>query len=88
MTNSPQRQARINKEKLYSKRGLGYAPINTHYPGASLHHLCVENNLSFCIFLPDFLHMFYTHNHNTGRGMDTINAIALSVLIEGDDQFL
>lgn len=71
----------------YKKRGLGYKPLNPFFPGSSVHHLFLENNKDFCIYIPLYLHEI-KHNPKTGEGMDTVNAIALSVFVNGLNQFL
>lgn len=84
------RQAHTDEIRAYtfSKRGKGYLPINSHKRGYSAHHLFLESNNAFCVYIPEFVHSFYHHNSKTGEGMGTINAVALSVFIDGDDQFL
>lgn len=72
----------------YKKRGLGYQPLNYYFRGSALHHLFLEGNKDFCVFVPDFLHSMFKHNPWTGAGMDQINAIAVSALIHGNEQFL
>ncbi len=76
------------REYTFSKRGKGYLPINSHKRGYSAHHLFLGSNSAFCVYIPDFIHSFYKHNSKTGEGMDTINAVALSIFVDGDEQFL
>lgn len=71
-----------------SHDGKGFLPITSYKKGYSAHHLFLESNSAFCIYIPDFIHSFYKHNSKTGKGMDTINAVALSIFIDGDEQFL
>lgn len=71
-----------------SLNGKGFLPINAYKRGYSAHHLFLESNNAFCVYIPDFIHSFYKHNSKTWEGMDTINAVALSIFIDGDKQFL
>lgn len=59
-------------------RGLGYLPLNDYFKGSHAHHLLLENNEWFCIHIPAFLHYYFKHRTDTGKGMQTINAVALS----------
>lgn len=76
------------RERIYTKRGKRFSPINIFKPGYSAHHLYLESNNAFCVYIPEFVHSFYPHNSKTWEGMDTINAVALSIFIDGDEQFL
>ena len=62
-------------------RGLGFNPLNSYFKGATHHHLHLEGNNEFVIFIPTWLHRMYNHNVSTWNGMDTINAIALDYFI-------
>jgi hypothetical protein len=68
------KDARINS----SKRMLGFSPLNSPFIGSHIHHLHEEYNLSFCVYIPSFLHAMVPHCSKTGAGMQTINAVALS----------
>jgi hypothetical protein len=69
------------KEVLRAERlkraEFGYAPLNESDIGYHLHHLHLEGNHDFGIFIPEFIHRFGYHNSFTGYGMDTINAMAI-----------
>lgn len=60
------------------KRGFGFTPLNAAFWGSHAHHLLLENNNSFCVYVPCFLHEGIKHNSKTGEGMQTVNAVALS----------
>lgn len=76
-----------NKKQYSHKRGLGHTPLNLYFNGAHVHHLHLENNDSFCIFIPDWLHYLYPHNVKSGKGMQTINAVSLDFWISDYDFF-
>jgi len=76
-----------SKRTISHSRGLGFIPLNSCFYGAHTHHLHIENNASFCVYIPDWLHKFYRHNAKNGRGMDTINAVALDFWLSEYDFF-
>ncbi len=55
--------------------------INSNRIRSHKHHLHIENNHNFVIYIPDWLHMLYKHDPNSWKNMDTINAIALDYWI-------
>ena len=63
---------------------LGFKPLNNRFECSHGHHLYLEDNLDFVIYLPDWLHRLHCHNRKTWEGMDTMNAIALDYLINED----
>jgi len=69
------------------KRRNKYKPLNSHIKGYSAHHLYIESDSHFCVYVPEFLHRFYYHNSKNGYGMDTMNAIALSFFINESQLF-
>lgn len=77
------RKQNIDKCRIIdvNKRKLGYNPINTKFNWFDAHHLHLECNINFVIFLPRWLHLFIHHRPKTWVGMDTINAIALDYWI-------
>jgi len=77
------RKQNIDKCRMIDvkKRKLGYNPINTKFNWFDAHHLHLESNNDFVIFLPRWLHLFTHHRPKTWVGMDTINSIALDYWI-------
>jgi len=82
-------QSHINhrKSKPALKRGLGFNPINDFFPGSSAHHLHLEGNKNFIIYIPSWAHHFYSHNTKSWAGMDSINSFALSFWLIDSELF-
>jgi protein-arginine kinase activator protein McsA len=68
----------------YRRKGYGYSPINEPETGAHFHHLHLEDNHEFGIYIPEFIHTLIQHNSVTGMGMDTMNAMAWQYLLDED----
>lgn len=75
-TNPIKKTIQHRKDRAGS-RGLGYIPLNTYFEGSASHHLFLERSKDFVVFIPNFLHKIFLHNHKTGKGMETINSAAL-----------
>jgi len=61
-----------NRKMRAKRRELGFLPLNQYFPGSDFHHLDIDHG----VFIPHTLHQSVWHNHNTGRGMEQINALA------------
>jgi hypothetical protein len=72
----------FNKRACHGK--FGYAPINEPFTGAHFHHLHLEDDHSFGVYVPDFLHAHTYHNSCTGQGMDEMNAVALQYWLDDE----
>lgn len=59
------------------KRGLGFNPLNDYFMGSHAHHLHLENNKDFVIYLPSWLHSLNRHSSKTGKNMFSVASIAL-----------
>ncbi len=68
----------------HKRRGYGFTALNKKYKGSHAHHLHLENRTDFIIYIPNFLHELYYHNHEIETTMITPNAIALDYLINED----
>jgi len=67
------------------RRGrYGYAPLNESQTGYHFHHLHLENDHSFGIFVPYFLHDNVFHDSSTWQGMDSMNAIAWQYFLDDE----
>jgi hypothetical protein len=65
--------------QMFNKRAChGYTPINEPFTGAHLH---LEDDHSFGVYVPDFLHAHTYHNSCTGQGM---NAVALQYWLDDE----
>lgn len=72
---------RANQSRHDAKcRGLGWFPLNSWFLGCDRHHV----NKELIIHMPRKLHRGKGnyHNHNTGKGMARINAIAYNFLFK------
>jgi hypothetical protein len=61
----------------YKRRRLGFRPLNGHFKGSEAHHLQDKETV---IYIPKKLHRRISHNNWTGKGMNTIDALALYYL--------
>lgn len=69
----------VSRRKSKAKRRtLGFIPLNPPFAGCEGHHVDEEQ----VIHLPKILHRSIYHNHNTGRGMAQMNAIAYNFLFK------
>jgi hypothetical protein len=82
--NSPEKYKAMMDKGNARRRLYGFNPINKSSIQFEGHHLWLENNSDFVIYLPIFLHKPYRHNHNKPETMDTLNAIALDFWINED----
>jgi hypothetical protein len=72
-------EARIIRRRRYAKRRtLGFAALNSPFPGCEGHHL----NKVDVIYEPKKLHRSIYHDQWTGRGMVEANALAGQYLTE------
>jgi len=83
---------RAIRARSYAKRkGFGFIGINENrYKNEEWHHLHLENNNSFCISIPNFIHRLISHSSFGDINMDEINALAIQYWIDpyiytGDD---
>lgn len=74
----------IALKRAAKRRNLGFQPLNDRFECSHGHHLYLEDNLEFVIFLPSWLHRLHDHTPKMWKNMDTINAIALDYWINGD----
>jgi hypothetical protein len=82
--NSSNGRAAIKRYMHRRKHEYGFEAINACKFGHEGHHLHLENNHDFAINLPDWLHRLIYHNSRSGRGMDSINSVALDYWINED----
>lgn len=75
----------IHRSKKAIKRGYGFKPLNTPFKGSAAHHLHLEGNKDFVIFLPSWLHSLNHHNSKTGLNMFSVAAIALDYWLSDYD---
>lgn len=75
---NPDKVRTNGKRMMAMRRGLGFIPINQPFDGCEGHHL----NQNDVVYVPHKLHRSISHNVLTGRGMEKINALALSWLAE------
>jgi predicted DNA-binding protein YlxM (UPF0122 family) len=59
------------------RRQLGFKPLNKPFNGSEAHHLQDKETV---IYIPKELHRRVSHNNWTGKGMNTIDALALDYL--------
>jgi predicted DNA-binding protein YlxM (UPF0122 family) len=59
------------------RRQLGFKPLNKPFDGFEAHHLQDKETV---IYIPKELHRRISHNNWTGKGMNTIDALALDYL--------
>jgi len=64
----------FNAKHKAKRRELGFLPLNQSFPGSDFHHLDIDHG----VFIPHTLHQSVSHDHNTGLGMEQINALALA----------
>ena len=75
---------RENPEKyrmLYSRHNakrkeLGYVKLNKWFIGSHGHHVTRD----FVVYIPKELHISIPHNHETGKGMNEINLLAIKYI--------
>jgi hypothetical protein len=70
-----------NPEKYHANRSN---PINNKFDSADAHHLHLENNSDFVIYIPTFLHQLHGHQKSYPGTLDTMNSIAFDFLIQED----
>ncbi len=61
------------------RRGMGFTELNTKFENSHAHHVDNEQ----VVYIPEKLHRSVSHNLKTGRGMQTINALAFKYLFSG-----
>jgi len=67
------------------RRGFGFEPLAPQkFGNEEYHHLHLENNHNYGVFIPDFLHEFIRHNSFSGKGMTRINAIAIQCWLDDE----
>jgi hypothetical protein len=71
-------KCKINDAK---HREFGFDPVNIYEENFHAHHLWLTDNQDLVVYIPNFLHQLYVHNHNKPETMITINAIALDFMI-------
>ncbi len=69
------------RKELAARRGIGFNQVNNLFNGSTAHHLYLEGNNSFVIYLPSWEHELYKHNPKKPESMTTINSIALDFWI-------
>jgi hypothetical protein len=72
------------RAKKYRHNQYGYEPLNEDVTGFHFHHLHLEDNHAFGIFVPDFIHNDLYHNSFTWENMDTVNARAIQYWLDSE----
>ncbi|MFA7030583.1 MAG: hypothetical protein WC179_09930 [Candidatus Cloacimonadaceae bacterium] len=65
----------------HRRRGYGFNPINDRKDNHHAHHLHLENNSSFVLYIPEFIHTLHNHNSEIENSMISVNALALDYWI-------
>lgn len=68
-----------SRRHLMKRRGLGFNPLNSWFPGCEGHHL---QNKTDVIYMPKILHRSIYHRQSDGRGMVEMDALAGAFLTE------
>ena len=61
------------------RKNMGFVELNTKFENSHAHHVDNEQ----VVYIPEKLHRSVSHNLKTGRGMQTINALAFKYLFSG-----
>lgn len=74
----PDEAAAMARKHRFTRRTLGFIPINESFTGCDGHHLDTER----VMYIPHILHMGVPHNVWTGKGMAQMNAVAYNYLFK------
>lgn len=74
----PEKVKEMNRRHFNKRRNLGFIPLNEPKEGYVFHHL----DETYGIYMLEKDHKSISHCLETGKGMDTINAVAFNYLEE------
>ena len=74
---NPEKRLEIAKKSQNKrKRNLGFFPLNEYFKGSEAHHI----SQNFVIYIPEEIHRGISHCLETGKNMNEINKLAISLL--------
>lgn len=79
--NYKKRTPEKQKKYKYKRRGYGFKALNKALKATHGHHLHLEGNHDFVIFVPNFIHTMFGHRSDYAEAMISINSIALDLWI-------
>lgn len=78
---TPEKRSGYHYKANTKRRSLGRIPLNSWFLGSDGHHLDIDH----VVYIPHTLHQSVSHDHNTGRNMDKINALAMQWVERNDE---
>jgi len=80
---------RNNKDKVLATthrrlREYGFNPINQPFIGSAAHHTWLSEASDMVIYIPNFIHTMYPHNHFKPETMYEINCVSMDYWINED----